>query len=85
MPVLVSISIATFGFTFLVVLFVHGYIYSLSLVKKMWEKTRFRSRVKTAIYQNIETETSRSSTSIQFPVPATFSELRESMLDDCDD
>ena len=85
LPVLVSISTGAFACTFLVVLFAHGYIYALPLVKKMWKKPYFRSRVKTASYQNIENEKTDSSLSIQFPVPVTFSELRESMLEDYDD
>lgn len=80
---LVIISLGIAFIQFIVIFIVHGYVYALPLLRTVWEKS-YRKRTTVSVsYQEINNKKNKTVESVQtvYPVPATFSELRESILE----
>lgn len=78
---LINISLGFAFALFMVVFAIHGYVYALPLLWKVWKRPRNKQTAVSVSYVNNENNNSVESVQTQYPVPATFSELRESILE----
>ena len=80
---LVNTSLGIAFVLFISIFVIHGYMYALPLLRRVWEKPHRKRAAVSVSYQEINNENNKSveSVRIQYPVPATFSELRESILE----